>query len=532
MPASSTLPVSKNREAMEFRAQAAKLRKEILEKPDITVDELTKLEDSVNLLERKANIAAGYTPEEEIRRQGEEEIQKRLADTMSTRKVSGAQGPYEAQLEELLTRTTPPDRIVTRSANGGRRVLKRKAAAMEWLRMQINEHFDGEFEYMQAMMNPDIAARCSQAQLAIMKQASEITRSIIGEDPSKGMREYVLPGLRLPEIGGMATRTIVGTTGDPSGGSFLLPLQQEPSIFMYEVQQFGLLQTARRYTATGRTLRIPFVEQTNAGVTRPLAGIANITIVGEGSSKPVAEPAFNQQLLTVYKYAAISQFGDETIEDDFTGDMQPVVTSLVGGQVLNRINEDVTIAGTGSAMPLGALNAANPALLLCTRQTAATITTSDIFEMYAKHTHGPQSFWLASRRVVQALFALALPAGTTGTAFVTFLPDLRGVPQMRILGYPVYITDILGVTLGTTGDLNLINPEFYALAMRRELTVESSIHAAFIQDVTTYRFLARAGGVPIPDGTYAYASSGGSSGVKVDQHSPFTSLGLTSTPAN
>ena len=337
----------------------------------------------------------------------------------------------------------------------------------------------------------------------------------------RGIRESLTTEQRavLDEVQ-MVTRTIVGTAGDTSGAEYLLPLQQEQSIFMIDNEQYGLLQNARRYSVSGRTLRIPYVRQTDPTNARPTSGIANVTIIGEAGTKPILEPAFSQRVLTMYKYAAAAQIGDETIADDFTGDIQPVVTSLVGGQVMNAMNEHMTIDGTGLGMPLGALNPANPALLTLDRQTANTFTTQDAFTMYSYHTHGPNSYWLVSRRTMPYIFALALPAGTTGTAFVTFLTDLCGKPGTTLLGIPVIESDLLP-TAGQTGDINLINPDFYAVGLRAQLTVESSIHVAFFQDVMSYRFFARGGGIPIPDGTYAYKASGG---VEIDPHSPFVQL--------
>ncbi len=66
------------------------------------------------------------------------------------------------------------------------------------------------------------------------------------------------------------------------------------------------------------------------------------------------------------------------------------------------------------------------------------------------------------------------------------------------------VTDLLP-TLGTEGDVALVNGDFYAMGLRQALTVESSIHYKFVNDITTYRFVARAGGIPLPTSTYAYA---------------------------
>jgi HK97 family phage major capsid protein len=319
------------------------------------------------------------------------------------------------------------------------------------------------------------------------------------------------------------TRTITGST---NGGEYLLPLQQVPEIFSISNQQPGLFQLARRYSVNGRSLRIPYLVQDEGTTTlnRPMAGkIANVTIVGEGSTKPTREPTFAQRLLTMYKYAAITQFGDELLGDDFTGELPAEVTSAVGSQIINKLNEDITIDGTGSNEPLGAFNTNNTALIKVTRATASTFTAVDAFKMYQSHTHGANSVWMVTRNAMAQLFALQ----TTNNTMVTWIANLRDKPQMLLLGLPVIVTDLLPA-LGTEADICLVNPDFYAMGLRQALTVESSIHVAFVQDVTTYRFVARGGGIPLPTSTYAYKIDG--SGNKVNPHSPFVVLDDAVTP--
>ena len=319
-------------------------------------------------------------------------------------------------------------------------------------------------------------------------------------------------------------RMITGATGDVSGGSFLLPLTQVQSIFSLANVQQGLLQRARAFTVPGRSLRIPYLIQsdTNAStvLNRPMAGqIAQVGIVGEGSTKPQATPQFGQRVLNVLKYAAYTQVSDEMLQDDFTGELPQEFINAVGQQALNSLNEDMTITGsdtTGTTTPAGALFAGAAYNIAVTRQTAGKIGTQDLFNMYSEFTHGPNAVWLASRRTVQQLYALSL----TSSSLVTFLRDLNGLPSMMILGYPVVLTDILN-TVGTAGDIALVNPDFYAFALRQALTVEMSRDFAFTSDVTTYRFVVRGGGIPINDGKYAYKYAGSAG---VDEHSPFTYL--------
>jgi len=316
----------------------------------------------------------------------------------------------------------------------------------------------------------------------------------------------------------LQTRTITGST---NGGEFLLPLTQEPDIFSVENTQVGLFQYAKKYNVPGRTLRIPYLIQDEGTSTlnRPMAGkIANVTIVGEGDLKPSREPSFGQRLLTMYKYAAITEFGDEILADDFTGELPSEVTTAVGGQIVNKMNEDITIDGTGSSQPLGALNASNGALIVVARANANAFGAADAFEMYTAHTHGPNSVWMVSRNVMPQLFALQ----ATNNTMVTWISNLRDKPQMLLLGLPVVVTDLLP-SLGAQGDVALVNGDFYAMGLRQALTVESSIHFKFTNDITTYRFVARGGGIPLPTSTYAYKVDG--AGAKVNPHSPFVVLG-------
>jgi hypothetical protein len=57
--------------------------------------------------------------------------------------------------------------------------------------------------------------------------------------------------------------------------------------------------------------------------------------------------------------------------------------------------------------------------------------------------------------------------------------------------------------------------------VRTALTIQSSIHYKFRDDITAYRFFARAGGLPIPTSTYSYKSTASTKDYAV---SPFVVL--------
>lgn len=454
---SATLQPTKNKEANELFTRADAIMAEIGDPTkNLSVEEFTAKKGEYDSLRLRAQTIAGHTPEAEIERQGGE-------PAPATAALTQRQSP-----EEQAKQDYPP-------------TLRAKVDA---LAKNIQRMFGGTANYCRmarGMGTPNAA------QQQIFTQAQALTR------------------------------TIIGAANDASGGEFLLPLEQEASIFRIDNTIPGLLQRARMYSMRGRTKRIPYLIQDNESLTRPLSGISAITIVGEADSKPVREPKFGQRLLTAYKYAAISEIADETLDDDFTGDLEPALTMSVGNEILNQLNFDITINGNGTGAPLGALNTSNGALLKITRQTINRIKFADAVNMYTSHTHGPNSFWLISRRAIGELFSFEISTGSGAT----FLANLRADPSgFPLLGYPIVVSDFLNA-LGSEGDFALINPDHYAAALRRQLTVESSIHVKFVNDVTTWRFFARGGGIPIPTAPYAYRSVASSN---VNEHSPFVVL--------
>lgn len=440
--------------AAVLRNEAAELRAQLMDvSVTLSADEVRKIEESSKALEMRAAAVANFTPDEEIEDQGG-------LGTPTTRSAPHTGSAPEEATYETQVRT---------------------------LRENVREAFGGPNALILAV------ARAS------VKPLTARQAQVLG-----ALEEFT-------------TRTITAGSGDASGAEFLLPLQQVESIFQVPVEVGGLFATARRFSVRGRTLRIPYLVQTDAtGSSRPMAGIAAVTIVGEAALKPEFEPKFLQRLLTVYKYAGYTELGDETLADDMTGDLAPAVQSVIGGQIVNTVNEHITADGTGVAMPLGAFHENNPSLHRVERTTAGQFRLADVFNMYARHVMGAASTWFLHPSVIPQLMNLSL----SGTTLVTFVTNLQGRPQMQLLGMPVVVTPLMRV-LGLEGDVALGNGEFYAMALRQALTIESSIHFRFRNDITAYRFFMRAGGIPIPDGTYSYKSA---ASVKEYVVSPFVVL--------
>lgn len=453
----------KSRVGSEFKQKADNLRADLLNpEKEFTKDELIKLQDQINVLEQRAQVAAGFTADEEIEDQG--------GDT-------------------LLRRGAPDARSIPRDVDPNGVSRRRQSAFLtrqEELRESINDAFGGMDNFILQM-------------------------SYRGKQKFTSDQDRV-----IAELEKFQTRTIVGTTGDASKAEVLLPLQQVESIFQVNNTQEGIISGARRYVLSGRTLRIPFLKQTNGHVTRPMAGIANVSYHTEGQEKELREVKFDQRVLEAFKVAAYAELGDEILVDDMTGQLQSTVSGSVGGQILNFLNEQATIDGAGTTEIMGAFHPNNPSLYKVTRQTQNRFKYDDAVEMLARHVLGPKSRWYMHSSVLPDLLKMTMGSNT----LVTFVGDMKSSQNMQLFGIPIVMTDLLP-SLGVQADVCLGNADFYAYALRTALTIETSREYKFRNDITALRMFSRAGGIPIPDGTYSYKSV---ASVKSYEKSPFVVL--------
>lgn len=458
------MPVQEqNRAASELTSRADAILAELRDPArTFTLDEINTRADEVKGLKLRAQLAAGFTPENEINDQGGDTHTRRAA-------------PDAARIPENL------------DENG---VSRRRATAFMQRQSELRHAISEEFGGMDAFI---------------------LQMSYRGKEPFTTGQQRV-----LQELEKFQKRTIVGTTNDASKAEVLLPIDQVESIFQVGNVEEGIVSLARRYVMSAREIRIPFVKQSNGNVTRPMAGIANVSYHTEAQEKEQREPTFDQRVMNAYKVAAYAELGDEILVDDMTGQLQSTVSSLVGGQILNFLNEQATIDGTGTSQIMGAFHANNPSLYKVTRATQNRFKFADALEMLARHVLGPKSRWYMHSSVLPDLMQLS----ASGTTLVTFLRDLQGKPSTQLFGIPVIFTDLLPA-LGAQSDVCLGNADFYAYALRTALTIESSRDYKFRNDVTALRMFARAGGIPIPDGTYSYKSV---ASAKSYEKSPFVTL--------
>lgn len=300
-------------------------------------------------------------------------------------------------------------------------------------------------------------------------------------------------------------------------GGYLAPPEYSNDFLRVAIEQTILGQRARQFPISGSEIHVPMLDQTTAqaaGSTAFTGGmIASWT--GEAATRSETEPQFKQLSLKPNELAGYSKFSRNLMQDSGVA-----VQSLLEGLIRDTVAwyEDMNfLRGDGVAKPRGILG--HPATVTVSRGTPSHFTWPDVAAMEAKlYSPSDNAFWVIQTSVKADLFQLKDPANR-----LVFLPtsppdqgSAQAKPKYMLLGRPVYVTEKLP-TLGTAGDVMLIDPSFYLVGRRMELEIAISDQAAFLNNQMVVRFIARTTGRPWLDKPFTLSDA-------TTQVSPFVSL--------
>jgi HK97 family phage major capsid protein len=204
--------------------------------------------------------------------------------------------------------------------------------------------------------------------------------------------------------------------------------------------------------------------------------------------------------LKVNKLGAYVQVSDELLSD---ADAMSSMLIQKFGEAKGWFEDYAFFNGDGVGKPLGIMNA--PATYSVTRNTSSRFKLEDAQNMIARLPSASvgRAVFIMHQSVMPDLMNLA----TSGN-FVTFLRDLQGRPETRLLGIPVIYTEKIPA-LGTAGDVLLIDRSAYYILNRKDTTIATSNEVAFLTDEIVMKVTSRVDGQPalndkitLADGSY------------------------------
>jgi len=306
--------------------------------------------------------------------------------------------------------------------------------------------------------------------------------------------------------------------GAGASGGYLVPQQQ----LMTVLQAPGIARVVRGngpavFPMSSNEMTIPALDQSgqpSADEKLNLEGGVQAYWTHEGATKTETEPSFRQIHLVARKLAGYTQASDELLADNAAG-LEALLRTLFG-RAIARIEDYNFLNGDGVGKPLGVLESG--AVIEVDRDTANQVNYADIANMWARLPAWSMgsATWVVSQRALSQFIQMEDGAGNH-----VFMPQESGGAKQNVMGTifgrPLVVTEFLPA-LGTAADVCLFDFSYYVIGDRQATTIASSRDYAFINDLTTWRFVHRVDGQPWIDDPFYIAS-----GVN-DTVSPFVVL--------
>jgi HK97 family phage major capsid protein len=312
---------------------------------------------------------------------------------------------------------------------------------------------------------------------------------------SAGMNQGMRYDPRLTMVaGGLGQNEAV-----PSEGGFLVQKDFSDEFLRLMHDQGQIYSRVRQIPISGNSdgIRFLMTDETSR-VNGSRWGGVNVYWANEGATVPPSTIKFRVAEMSLKKIMGISYATNEILRD------APALESLLDQafmeEMLFRI-EDSILNGTGSGQPLGILNSGaivTVAAETSPAQGSGTIVTANILKMAARQpvSSAANSVWLVNVDTMTQLWGLTMnngmvslyrPPGVDGPTFASAYGYLLGRPVI-----PVEMAS----SLGTIGDIMLVDLSQYLFIQKDGRRGESSMHVRFIYDEMTFRWVWRVDGQP------------------------------------
>lgn len=286
--------------------------------------------------------------------------------------------------------------------------------------------------------------------------------------------------------------------GDPSSMGFIVAPQFSTAIWDGLNQQpDNLLAMVDSYPVEGESLTFPANAETSRATGSRYGGVQGYWLA-EADQITASKPKLRQAKVEPQELGVLVYLTNKLLRNAPVA-LEQYVTKAATEEI-GFLTSDSIIRGTGAGKPAGWLNSASLVTVAAEgSQAAATVLHQNISKMWQR-LH-PRSrggaVWLANPDVEPELDNLFMPVqNVAGTENVGGRDQRLYNPEAGTLkGRPVIFTELCE-TLGTVGDLILVDPKGYLAGVRSGIDSEMSIHLRFDYAETALRFMFEVDGQP------------------------------------
>jgi HK97 family phage major capsid protein len=290
-------------------------------------------------------------------------------------------------------------------------------------------------------------------------------------------------------------------SSDPEYGGDLIPPEFNMKLLEKGLELSNFFDRATPVPMARNQVNMPFLQDFDHSSGLTFGGMQSYWTDELGTKVPSA-PKFGHVTLKLHKLILLLYSSDELLEDSAIS-MEPLFTRIAPQVLAWRLDREM-LFGSGGAMPIGAVSAANPALITQDKdsgQAASTITYSNVVNMVSRMrpTELADAVWVANIGTFPQLAFMHIPIGTAGAAVYLPAGGASGKPYSTLMGLPMIYSEHCPA-LGTLGDFNLISWPSYLVGRKagagNGISYATSIHLMFLYDQSAFRWVFRCDGQP------------------------------------
>lgn len=305
------------------------------------------------------------------------------------------------------------------------------------------------------------------------------------------------------DVGTMDKRLVRAPTGasevnDPTSAGFLVQADFAMAIFMRAYEMGELLnrvESKLSLSTNANGIKIPGIDETSRATGSRWGGVQSYWLA-EGVSPAPTKPKFRLIELDLKKLISLMYVTDELIAD-------AAVLTTIANQAFSEevmfMTEDAIFRGSGAGQPQGFMKSDSKIAVEKEKgQAAKSIVYENVTNMWSRlwARSRRNAIWTINQDAEPQLLGLSQVIGTAGVP--VYLPPngLSGAPYGVLLGRPVIPLEY-NETVGTEGDLALVDVSQYVLADKGGVQQATSMHVAFTTDEMVFRITYRVDGEPL-----------------------------------
>lgn len=276
------------------------------------------------------------------------------------------------------------------------------------------------------------------------------------------------------------------TIGVTSEGGYLVPTEFSKELIKRVYDNNQVISRCAKRPMKG-PLEISAVDETSRADGSRFGGV-RMYWTGEEEQITSSKPKFAKIKIEPHKLTGLYYATEEALNDIsfLTAEIQEMFVAEADFKI-----QDAIVNGTGAGQPLGLMVA--PCLVTQdkqTSQTATTIVSENLIKMRSRMwaRSWPNAVWLYNQDCFEQLSTLTYAIGTAGV--MSHLYNMDRDTIMNKAAIPIEQAQ----TLGTAGDLILVDLSQYILGQQGGLQSATSIHLKFDYAQTAFRWIIRLDG--------------------------------------